>query len=180
MSGLPLIAQASFGKQRNNDLPARIRDRAVLASPDDLNALRRVLLNREFNSIFVSDFQQARAAVQTWSSVDVLICSTRLSDGTSWKDVLDEIQAVPVPPQFIVADRLADERLWAEVLNLGGHDLLATPFDCMEVLYAVGMACRHRENQQQMTTLRQLKRECSAADISRSAEKCSAAGVSSG
>ena len=29
MSGLPLTAQASFGKQRNNDLPATIRDQRV-------------------------------------------------------------------------------------------------------------------------------------------------------
>jgi hypothetical protein len=35
---------------------------------------------------------------------------------------------MPIPPQLIVADRLARDGLWAEVLNLGCYDLLMTPF----------------------------------------------------
>jgi hypothetical protein len=45
------------------------------------------------------------------------------------------------PPRFIVADRLADNRLWSEVLNLGGWDLIAKPFDAKEVLHIVTVAC---------------------------------------
>ena len=41
---------------------------------------------------------------------------------------------------LIVTDRLADERLWAEVLNLGGYDLLLKPFDPEEVLRVVNSA----------------------------------------
>ena len=149
----------------------------VLASPDDLKAVRQIL-NGEWNLISAPDFQAARAAVSTWSSVDVIICSTCFSSGASWKDLLHEVQQTPAPPQLIVADRFADDGLWAEVLNLGGHDLLATPFDAREVLYAVGMACRHRENENHMTMLRQLKKKCSAASISRSAEKRAVAGES--
>ena len=47
---------------------------------------------------------------------------------------------MPVSPQVIVADRLADEALWAEVLNLGCYDLLMTPFSSEEVLRVVSMA----------------------------------------
>jgi len=43
----------------------------------------------------------------------------------------------------IVASRLADERLWAEVLNLGGYDLLAKPFDRDELVRVIAMAARH-------------------------------------
>jgi FixJ family two-component response regulator len=39
--------------------------------------------------------------------------------------------------------RHADERLWAEVLNLGGYDLLAKPLEGDEVSRVVEMACRH-------------------------------------
>jgi hypothetical protein len=38
------------------------------------------------------------------------------------------------PPNFIVFSCLADEFLWAEVLNLGGFDVLMTPFEPEEVL----------------------------------------------
>jgi DNA-binding response OmpR family regulator len=39
---------------------------------------------------------------------------------------------------------LADEALWAEVLNLGGYDVLTKPFDPKEVHHAVSMACGFR------------------------------------
>jgi DNA-binding response OmpR family regulator len=54
------------------------------------------------------------------------------------------------PPPLIIADRLADERLWAEALNLGADDLLATPFDATEVWHAVTTACRRHENERAM------------------------------
>lgn len=41
---------------------------------------------------------------------------------------------------MIVASRLADERLWAEVLNVGGYDLLVKPFEKDEVAWVVGLA----------------------------------------
>jgi FixJ family two-component response regulator len=39
-----------------------------------------------------------------------------------------------------VCSHLADEYLWAEVLNLGGCDVLAKPFEDHEVLRAAYMA----------------------------------------
>jgi DNA-binding response OmpR family regulator len=47
------------------------------------------------------------------------------------------------PPLFIISSRLADERLWAEALNLGAYDVLAKPFDAREVLHAFSRALRH-------------------------------------
>jgi hypothetical protein len=44
-----------------------------------------------------------------------------------------------------VADRFADERLWGEVLNLGGYDLLTKPFVREEVLHVLELAC-HRSH----------------------------------
>lgn len=81
------------------------------------------------------------------SRVGVVISDSRLSDGHCWKDLLGEIQAMEGPPPLVVADRLADEHLWAEVLNLGAYDLLAKPFDAREVRHAVEAASRHFENE---------------------------------
>ena len=50
---------------------------------------------------------------------------------------------MPLPPKLIVTCRLADERLWAEVLNLGGFDVLAQPFYAREVVRSVNSACSH-------------------------------------
>jgi len=46
-----------------------------------------------------------------------------------------------------VADRLADDALWAGVLNLGGYDVLAKPFNAKEVLHAVTAAWYFRVKQ---------------------------------
>jgi DNA-binding response OmpR family regulator len=84
----------------------------------------------------------------------VVISEVQLSDGHCWSDLLDEMQKMECPPPLIVADRLADEHVWAEVLNLGGYDLLAKPFDAKEVLHAVNTACRRTEDEQEMARLR--------------------------
>jgi hypothetical protein len=69
----------------------------------------------------------------------VIICERELPDG-NWQILMRQTEAGLRPPRFIVSSRLADDRLWAEVLNLGGHDVLCTPFEACEVLYAVRMA----------------------------------------
>ena len=43
-------------------------------------------------------------------------------------------------PRLIVFSRQVDDRLWAEVLNLGGFDVLATPFRKEELMFAIGSA----------------------------------------
>src|SRR5664279_5197803 len=48
---------------------------------------------------------------------DIVISSSELPDGT-WRNALAVCQGLSVPPPVVVACRLADEHLWAEVLNL--------------------------------------------------------------
>ena len=66
----------------------------------------------------------------------VAICERDLPDG-DWKLVLDRFEGLPSRPNLIVASRVADERLWAEVINHGGYDVLAKPFDPDEVRHVV-------------------------------------------
>ncbi|MFB3828373.1 MAG: hypothetical protein ACE15B_16510 [Bryobacteraceae bacterium] len=61
----------------------------------------------------------------------------------TWRDLLDQTTRMPHAPVFIVASRLADDALWAEVLNLGGYDVLAKPFDRREVFHVLGHGWRH-------------------------------------
>jgi len=70
-----------------------------------------------------------------------VICERDLPDG-NWKDVHNCAESVSNPPLLLVVSRQADENLWAEVLNLGGYDVLMKPFDRAEVTRVVGMAWR--------------------------------------
>ena len=71
----------------------------------------------------------------------VVVCEQDLQPG-SWREVLEQAFILPDPPPLIVTSRLADERLWAEALNLGAFDVLAKPFDRMETMRVVDAAWR--------------------------------------
>ena len=74
--------------------------------------------------------------------VAVVVSESELSDGT-WKDVLADLKSVPNPPRLIVTSDLADESLWAEVLNYGAYDVLVKPFRAAEVQRIVSAAWRN-------------------------------------
>ena len=63
--------------------------------------------------------------------------------GWNWKKLLHELRDMDPPPQLIVTSRHADDRLWAEALNVGAYDVLAQPFERHEVERAVASARRH-------------------------------------
>ena len=70
----------------------------------------------------------------------VVIVERDLPDG-SWRTLHNRLIQMPFPPTLVVTSRLADERLWVEVVNLGGFDVLAQPFYAREVLRSVNAAC---------------------------------------
>ena len=75
-----------------------------------------------------------RAIRRDHPELPVVICEHSLPDG-DWKLLLAEMDTAAVRPSLIVSSRLADERLWSEVLNLGAFDLLlGAPFEAEEVL----------------------------------------------
>jgi len=73
-------------------------------------------------------------------SADVILCEANLPDG-GWKSLLEDLSRRSNAPRLIVTSRLADDRLWAEALNLGAYDVLVKPFDEEEVRRVVGFAC---------------------------------------
>lgn len=79
----------------------------------------------------------------------VVISERDLPDG-NWRDVLEVTATRLRPPVLIVTDRLADDYLWAEVLNLGGYDVLAKPLDRSEVHRTIGLAWQHWQNNRQV------------------------------
>jgi DNA-binding response OmpR family regulator len=102
------------------------------------------LLNRSGSrALGVSSRQEALPFLRE-GSVPVVICDSELPDGT-WQELLNDLALLEHPPLMIVTSRLADDALWAEVLNLGGFDLLMRPFDAGEVIRVVGQAWRQAE-----------------------------------
>jgi DNA-binding NtrC family response regulator len=73
--------------------------------------------------------------------ISVVICDRALPDG-DWTDVLDHMAKDGGAPSLIVTSPNANDVLWAKVLNLGGFDVLAQPFDREEVMRVVASALR--------------------------------------
>ncbi len=78
----------------------------------------------------------------TSSGYAAMVCEQNLPDGT-WREMLEAIEVLPGGPVLIVASRAPDDTLWAEVLNLGGYDVLAKPFDRREIVRVLSQSWRH-------------------------------------
>lgn len=89
-----------------------------------------------------ADCLASAQAVMSSREIGVVICERNLSPGT-WVDMLEEGRLLPNSPSLIVTSRLADDRLWAEALNLGAYDVLAKPFERMELVRSVISAWWH-------------------------------------
>lgn len=118
--------------------------------PSDGACLDRILLGSNWESHGVGTCQQALDFLDRHHT-SVVLSEPELSDG-SWRELLTGLADLSAPPNLIVASRLADHRLWAEVLNLGGFDVLMMPFETEEVL-RVTLAAQHNWGGKQLEGL---------------------------
>lgn len=109
---------------------------------EDYTFLFQVLSGMKLTVHFARTLEDASVQMSTRPVVAVLSEDT-LPDG-DWRSVLAGLARSSPAPKLIVTSGLADDALWAEVLSLGGYDVLAKPFDTEEVRRVVGFACGSR------------------------------------
>lgn len=133
----------------------------IFGSQEEKTALEIILVRRGYTVRCASTVDEV-TPIFSQGRVGVVFSENQLPDGRSWRDVLARLQELPHPPPLIVADRLADEALWAEVLNLGAYDLLSEPFDPTEVTRVIELAWFSWENRGSHTN--QLARKPSTSE----------------
>lgn len=108
--------------------PAR-HSAAVVFSPyeETRSQLLKILTSDEWTVLQATTVAEAVALLKR-ERISVVI-----AEG-SWRPILERCSEYPEPPALVVTARFADESLWAEVLNVGGFDVMAQPFDRDEVL----------------------------------------------
>ena|SRR5579862_141535 len=106
---------------------------------DDARRLSQMLYALPMDLDHVVSVQQASARLRQ-EEYSAVLTEAALADGT-WLEVLHLAEESSPPLKVIVTDRLADARLWAEVLNLGAYDVLAQPFDEFEVRRILSFVC---------------------------------------
>src|SRR5690349_9635365 len=120
---------------------AEVNVLAILPSREDQVSLKQIFQQSKWTLHHVQLLERGLTLLDEVVP-GVVISASRLPDG-NWEDVLLELQRRQLEPLLIVTSRLADDGLWAEVLNRGGFDVLATPFRDREVTYSVSLAWRH-------------------------------------
>jgi DNA-binding NtrC family response regulator len=120
-------------------LPERsVRLLAAGPEDEDMFRLRNICAAAGWTLVETHSLKEARASLKV-QPVPVILCGHHLPDG-SWTELLDFASDLPNPPLLILWSRQADCYLWAGVLNLGGFDVLAAPFQVKEVVDAVNLA----------------------------------------
>jgi two-component system response regulator PrrA len=111
---------------------------------EDIAFLRGVFGNANWTLYEAPTVHQAIVHMEG-GALDLIITDRDLPEG-GWRRLLDALKPMPVAPLLIVTSRLTDEYLWAEVLNEGGYDVLAQPFDHDEVVRVISAAARRHHN----------------------------------
>ena len=109
----------------------------VTSAAESQRRLRLSLCRLKLRRTAVPSLEACRQAAlrRRWR---VVICEAVLPDG-DWRDVL-ELFAGEAAPRLIVTSRLADERLWSDVLHRGGYDVLAQPLADLEMDRVIRLA----------------------------------------
>jgi len=115
----------------------------VVSSAEEDQKYFRLLFPKPVWRVLSAESMRDAAKLLQARPVGVVLTEHDLEDGT-WSDLLDLAASAPWSPPVVVVSRHADEAMWAQVLNLGGYDVLMKPFDATEVRRVVGMAVRGR------------------------------------
>ena len=125
---------------------------ALLVSPfESDHAVLRLVFSRDNWKLRSAYSSEAALSLMSKERIPIIICNLRNGD---WKGLLEAGTKLPNPSKLIVSSRLMDERLWAEALNMGAHDVLATPFDAREVFRTVAMAWHSWQREERSGTIR--------------------------
>ena len=104
---------------------------AVQSSNEDRQALGSIFPSSNWRLWMAKNIRAAVAQLNRKTPFALVLCDGDIGAST-WKELLSAIQELHDPPLMIVASHHADERLWAEALNLGAYDVLAKPLDAQE------------------------------------------------
>jgi DNA-binding response OmpR family regulator len=127
-------------------IPAGEQERAAIvfvsASAEDARAFREIAGGSRWLIVNVPDLVGAQAVIDKLRP-RLVVCDTEIEGRGSWRYLLEGRGARP-SFALIVVSRHVDEALRAEVLNLGGSDVLGKPFAVEHVERVIGLGLHAR------------------------------------
>lgn len=102
---------------------------------DDQTTLRNILRHTNWRLFQAGSVEDARELIRR-EQISVIICDYEVCART-WRELFYEFCYEDDGPMFVVSSDRASDDVWAEALNLGAQEVLATPFNSMEVYWVV-------------------------------------------
>ena len=112
----------------------------VSSELENRRALNELLHKEGYETICASRVSECQEALQT-QNVSLIFCDRRLPDG-SYRDVIAAIRASRQHARIVVTSRLADWDEYLDALHHGAFDLIASPCQPTDVLWAIVQARR--------------------------------------
>ena len=112
----------------------------VSSELENRRALNTILRQEGHETICASRVSECQEALQT-QNVSLIFCDRRISDG-SYRDVIAATRGSRQHARVIVSSRLADWDEYLDALHHGAFDLIASPCQPTDVLWAIVQARR--------------------------------------
>ena len=122
------------------DRPANAETLAISGCEKELCRLRELFAGLSWSIDTVHTLAEAKEWL-TRNRTPVILCESCLPDG-DWKAALRLTAGSANSPSLIVMSRLADERLWVDVLSSGGYDVMALPVTRADLFHTLSGAWR--------------------------------------
>ncbi len=113
----------------------------LVMTPERRRSLEGDLESLNVQVLSAGSCHEARTLLKDHPPVKVVITEVSLVDG-NWCDVFRYLVDNDIHASVVVSSRLADERLWSEVLWRGAYDVLVEPYETEEVRRIVEGALR--------------------------------------
>lgn len=116
----------------------------ALIDPQDKESLEDALQGIDCEILLVHSTAEMLHMMHTmFAKVVVYDISSNVSrHDVGWLHCVTLMETREIPPKVLVASRNPDEPLWAEVLNVGGFDVVHVPFETEEMKRVVESALK--------------------------------------
>ena len=121
ISPLPLVS----------NMPHNIKTMLVMAQERRLPLLE-ALESCGMEVLPVCNCNEARQMLETYPLVHAVVTDAVLPDG-DWRRVLEIVEQGRRRIEVVVCSRLGDPKLWLDVLEQGGYDVLVQPYQREEI-----------------------------------------------
>lgn len=112
----------------------------VSSELENRRALNDILRKEGYETVCASRVSECQQALQT-QNVSLIFCDRRLSDG-NYRDVVAAVRESRQHSRLVVTSRLADWDEYLDALHHGAFDLIGSPCQPTDVLWAIVQARR--------------------------------------